>query len=113
MIVRNRVVQPDAEVCAKNGIQSFFSIHARCRFVTGVRANLFSLNPFQQLVIEHMHWKEKILANFVDVVVTCVLKSGALVFYCELVHQRPRNVLDEKFVCVGAGQIDVETQRQR
>ena len=85
MIVRNRVVQPDAEVCAKNCIQSFFSIHARCRFVTGVRANLkkfFSLNPFQQLVIEHM------LVHFVDVVARCVLKSGA-------------------------GQIDVETQRQR
>ena len=110
MIVRNRVVQPDAEVCAKNYIQSFFSIHARCRFVTGFLANLkkfFSLNPFQQLVIEHM------LVHFVDVLARCVLKSGARVFYCELVHQRPRKVLDEKFVCVGAGQIDVETQRQR
>lgn len=107
MIVRNRVVQPDAEVCAKNCIQSFFSIHARCRFVTGFLANLkkfFSLDPFQQqLVIEHM------LVHFVDVLARCVLKSGARVFYCELVHQRPRKVLDEKFVCVGAGQIDVET----
>lgn len=102
MIVRNRVVQPDAEVCAKNCI----SIHARCRFVTGFLANLkkfFSLNPFQQLVIEHM------LVHFVDVLARCVLKSGARVFYCELVHQRPRKVLDEKFVCVGARQIDVET----
>ena len=100
------MVQPDAEVCAKNCIQSFFSIHARCRFVTSVLANLknfFSLNPVQQLVIERM------LVHFVDVVARCVLKSGARVFYCELVHQRPRKVLNEKFVCVGAGQIDVET----
>ena len=103
-------------MCAKNGIQSFFSIHASCRFVTGVRANLkkfFSLNLFQQLVIEHMHWKEQILVNFVDVVARCVSKSGARVFYCDLVHQRPRNVLDEEFVRLGAGQIDVETQHQR
>ena len=49
------------------------------------------------------------LVHFVDVVARCVLKSGARVFYCELVHQRPRKVLDEKFVCMGAGQIDVET----
>ena len=60
-----------------------------------------------------MQWKEQILETFVDVVTRCVLKSGACIFYSELVDQCSRDVLDEKVVCIATGQNKAETQFQR
>ena len=80
-IIQNRTVQPDVVLAAKNIAQSLFSIHAHCIFVAGVWANLtkfFSLNsPQQHVVIALMQWNEKILIKFVNVLASCILKSGA------------------------------------
>ena len=81
--MQSRFVQPNAIVLAKNGVQSSFSIHSRCLFVTSVQAHLtkfFGLNPLQQhVVIAHKQWKENILVNFAAIVSGCVLESGARV----------------------------------
>ena len=83
--------------------------------VIGVRANLtkfFGLNPLQQHVSAHAV-EEKDPCKFENVISHCFLRSGARTFYSELVHQCSRDVPYEKIVCVAAGQIDVQTQRQR
>ena len=53
------------------------------------------LNPFQQPVLAVIHKKEKILENFLNIIVECVLERGAPVFHSEFVHlKRPWDVLD-------------------
>lgn len=93
-----------------------FSVYARFLFVASVRGNLtkvFALNSLQQQVIAVNNWKENILVNFVNTAGNCILKSGAHVFYSELVDLRPRDVLHNKIVRVAAGQNDIKKNRQR
>ena len=61
----------------------------------------FSLwHSLQKLIIAVNNWKEKILANFINIVASCILDSGARVFYSD---QRLRDGLDK---------IDIEKNRQ-
>lgn len=97
------VVQPDAVFVAENSVQNLCSFHIRSVFVTSVLANLtkfFALDSMQKLIIAVNNWKEKILANFINIVASCILDSGARVFYSD---QRLRDGLDK---------IDIEKNRQ-
>lgn len=78
-------------VCQKLMLQSGAVLVAENRSVLSPNlAKGLTLDPFQQPVLAVIHKKEKILENFLNIIVECVLERGAPVLHSEFVHlKRP------------------------